>query len=328
MLRWAELVSLGWIAALVLAGSHGGAHSQGSDATVRILVGSAAGGALDLFGRTVGQALSDNLGRQFFVDNRTGAGGNTAAAELARSAPNGQTIGMITVATHAINPALYGARLPFDPVNDFAPISMIGYLRTVLVIHPSVPAKDVAEFVAYLKANPDKVLVGSAGVGTSLHLSAVLFSQQTGGRMHHVPYRGTTQALPDLLAGRIQAMFSGIPEVIQQIQDGRLRALAVPSRDRSPLLPDVPTIAEQGYPGFDIETWFGVAAPKNTPGTTVDSYNGAIRKSLSQSELRARFAKVGIELHGDSPPEFAAYIKAEIAKWAPIVKASSATADR
>jgi tripartite-type tricarboxylate transporter receptor subunit TctC len=324
---WCGLKVFCLVAAVLLGPQPAPAQAQAPAGPIRILVGASAGGSVDLFGRAVAQGLAAELGADAFVENRPGAGGNTAVAELARSKPDGLTIGMITVATHGINPALYGARLPFDPVNDFAPISLIGDLSTVLVVHPSVPAKTVAEFVAYLKANPGQVLYGSSGVGTSLHLSGALFSQVTGGPMHHVPYRGVSEALPDLLAGRIQAMFSGIPEVLQQIRAGRLRALVVPSRQRSPLLPDVPTMAEAGYPSFNIETWFGLAAPKGTPASIVDRYNAAIRKAMSQPDVQARLAKLGIDLRTDSPEQFADYIKAEIVKWAPIVKASGATVE-
>ena len=299
-------------------------QAQNANGPIRILVGSSAGGAADLLGRTIAQGLSKYLPRGAFVENRTGAAGNNAIAELARATPDGSTIGLITVATHGINPTLFGSKLPFNAVNDFAPITLVGDLQTVFVVHPSVPAKTLGEFVKYVNSHQGKVLFGSAGIGTSLHLSGELFNKATNARMVHVPYRGTSKAMPDLLAGRIQAMFIGAPHAYEQVSAGKLRALAVPLSQRISMLPDVPTFTELGYKDFIVKTWFGLAAPRGTLASIVDQYNAAVKKVLADKELRQKFMKLGIDLQTDTPQEFSSFIKSEIAKWKPIVEESGA----
>ncbi len=313
-------------AVLVLAAASVGL-AQPAGQPVRLITLTTAGGSLDLLARTIALGLPEHIGAQIVVENRTGAGGNIGAAEIARGAPDGSVFGMITVSTHGINTSLYGAKMPFDAVNDFVPITIAAQLKNVMVINPSIPAKTIAEFVTYAKANPDKVSFGSAGVGTSQHLSGELFNLATGTKMIHIPYRGAAQAMPDLIAGQIQVMFVSIPEATNHIRSGALRALGVTSKARGASLPEVAPIAEQGYPDFDVTAWFGVAAPKGTPMAIVNKYNAAIRKILANPETMTRFAASGLDIETNTPEEFAAYIKAEIAKWKPVVEASGAKVD-
>jgi tripartite-type tricarboxylate transporter receptor subunit TctC len=218
--------------------------------------------------------------------------------------------------------------MPFDAVKDFAPITLAANINNVVVVHPSVPAKNIQELIAYAKANPDKISFGSAGTGTSQHLAGEMFKMKTGVKMIHVPYKGAAQAVPDLLSGVIQLMFVSAPDVVSHIKSGALRAIAVTSKERSPAFPDLPTVAEQGVAGFDVVTWFGVVAPAGTPAPIVERYNAAIHKILGSGDIKARLAAVGVEtVTNTSPQQFADYIKSEIAKWKPIVEASGAKLD-
>jgi tripartite-type tricarboxylate transporter receptor subunit TctC len=294
---------------------------------IRLITLTTAGGTLDLIARIIARGLPDHLGQQVVVENRVGAGGNIGADATAKSLPDGYTIGMVTISTHGINPTLYGSKMPFDAVKDFAPITLAAAVNNVVTLHPSIPAKNIAELVAYLKANPDKVTFGSAGTGTSQHLAGELFQKMTGTKMTHVPYKGAAQAIPDLLSGVIQLMFVSAPEVVSHIRSGSLRALGVTATTRSPVFPDLPTVAEQGYPSFDVKTWFGVVAPAGTPPAIVQRYNTAMRAILAAPEVKSRLADVSVDTVTNSPQEFADFIKAEIAKWEPIVKASGAKLD-
>jgi tripartite-type tricarboxylate transporter receptor subunit TctC len=291
---------------------------------IKLITLTTAGGSLDLIARTISRYLPDHLGQQVYVENKVGAGGNIGADATAKSPPDGYTIGMVTISTHGINPTLYGAKMPFDAVKDFAPITQAAAVNNIVALHPSIPAKTIPELVAYLKANPDKVSFGSAGTGTSQHLAGELFKKLTGTKMTHVPYKGASQAIPDLLSGVIQLMFVSAPEVVAHVKSGTLRGLGVTSKDRSPAFPDLPSVAEQGIPGFDVVTWFGVVAPAGTPPAIVQRYNTAIRAILAMPEVKTRLAEVGVDTVTQSPAEFAAFIKAEIAKWEPVVKESGA----
>ena len=292
---------------------------------IRLITLTSAGGALDLVARTISRYLPDEFGQQVYVENKVGAGGNIGADATAKATPDGYTIGMVTISTHGINPTLYGAKMPFDAVKDFAPITLAANINNIVVVNPSVPAKNIQELVAYLKANPDKVSFGSAGTGTSQHLAGEMFKMMTGARMTHVPYKGAAQAIPDLLSGVIQLMFVSAPDALPHVKSGALRALAVTSKQRSPTLPDLPTVAEQGYPDFDVVTWFGVVAPAGTPPALVDRYNAAIHKILEMPDVKNRMADVGVEtVSNTSPQQFGDFIKKEIAKWKPIVEESGA----
>ncbi len=317
----AALCALGGVATLP-------AFAQGDNfpsRPIRLITLTTAGGSLDLAARTISRYLPDAFGQQVYVENKVGAGGNIGADAVAKAPPDGYTIGMVTISTHGINPTLYGAKMPFDAVKDFAPITQAANINNVVVLHPSIPAKNIQELIAYLKANPDKISFGSAGTGTSQHLAGEMFKMMSGTKMIHVPYKGAAQAIPDLLSGVIQLMFVSAPDVVSHIKSGSLRALAVTSRDRSPAFPDLATMAEQGLKDFDVVTWFGVVAPAGTPPAIVERYNTAIHKVLSMPDVKGRLADVGVDtVTNTSPAQFGDFIRKEIAKWQSIVKESGA----
>jgi len=291
---------------------------------VRVITFAPPGGSLDLIARVVAQGLPEFIGKNAIVENKVGAGGNLGVTELAHAAPDGSTIGIISNGTNGINPALYGSKLSFDPINDFAPISMLVHLKLVLVTSPTLPAKTIPELVAYAKANPGKVMFGSTGVGSAAHLSGELFNLAAGIKMAHVPYNGSAKALSALSTNEIQALFPPIAESKAMIGDGRVRAIAVTSKERAEALPDLPTIAEQGYPSYDVTAWLAIAAPKRTPKETIDRYNAAIAKILSKPEVKERLGNLGMEIRTSTPAELAATMKQELAKWPPVVQASGA----
>ena len=327
MIRRSLLSVAAALAAVCVAASV--AQAQGGNfpnRPIKLITLTSPGGSLDTVARIIARYLPDHLGGpQVVVENRVGAGGNIGADAVAKSPPDGYTIGMVTISTHGINPTLYGAKMPFDAVKDFAPIAPAVQNNNIITLHPSVPAKNVAEFVAYLKANPDKVSFGSAGTGTSQHLAGEMFKVLTGTRMTHVPYKGAALAVPDLLSGTIQVMIPSSLEVGEHIKTGKLRGIAMTGRQRSPQFPDILPVAEQGFPDFDVVTWFGVVAPAGTPPDLVQRYNTAIRAILNMPEVKERLAAGGFDTVTDkSPGQFAEFIKAEIAKWAPIVKEAGA----
>jgi tripartite-type tricarboxylate transporter receptor subunit TctC len=294
---------------------------------IRLITLTPAGGALDILARTLAQKMSDSFGQPVVVENRTGAGGNIGADIIAKAAPDGYTIGMNTSSTHGINPSLYGKAMPFDAVKDFAPITIAAELKNVVVVHPSIPARNIQELIRYARANPNKIFFGSAGSGTSQHLAGEMFKLATGTQMTHIAYKGAAQAIPDLISGQIQLMFVSIPDALPHIKSGKLRAIGVTSRERSAALPDQVPVAEQGLPDFDVRAWFGVVAPAGTPRDIVMRYNAEIVKILRQGDVRARLASIGLDPVTMSPDEFAAFIRKEIAKWTPVVKASGARVD-
>lgn len=314
---------------ILLGAASGGALAQSATANfpnkpIRLITLTTAGGSLDILARMIADDIGRQWGQQVIVENRVGAGGNIGAEATARSAPDGYTIGMVTVSTHGVNPALYGERMRFDPVKDFAPIILAAELKNVVVVHPSVPAKTVPELVAYARANPDKVSFGSAGTGTTQHLSGEMVKMMTGIKMQHVPYRGAAAAVPDLLSGQLQLMFVSIPDVIAHIQAGTLRPIGITSKERSKSLPDVVPMAEQGWPDFDVRGWFGVVAPAGTPKEIVDRYNATIKAMLARPDTQQKLSNIGLDPLSSTPDEFGAFIRAEVAKWAPVVKASGA----
>jgi tripartite-type tricarboxylate transporter receptor subunit TctC len=334
-IRRAFGASFGAFLALGLAAgaaqAQGQAASQGQAATpgfpnkpIKLITLTTPGGSLDILARMISDEIGRQWGQQVIVENRVGAGGNIGVEATARSAPDGYTIGMVTVSTHGVNPSLYGDRMRFDPVKDFAPIILAAELKNVVVVHPSVPAKDVRELVAYARANPDKISFGSAGTGTTQHLAGEMVKMIEGVKMQHVPYRGAAAAVPDLLSGQLQLMFVSIPDVISHIQAGTLRAIGVTSRERSRSLPDVTPMAEQGWKDFDVRGWFGVVAPAGTPKPIVDRYNATIKAMLARPDMREKLFAMGLDPLSSTPEEFAAFIQAEVAKWGPVVKASGA----
>jgi len=260
------------------------------------------------------------------VDNRPGAGGNIGAELVAKAPADGYTLLMGTVGTHAINPSLY-AKMPYDHVKDFAPVILVAGVPNVLVVNPDLPFKTVADVVAYAKANPGKLNFASSGSGTSIHLSGELFKVMAGVQMTHVPYKGSAPALTDLIGGQVQLMFDNLPSALPQIKGGKLRAVAVTSTTRAAALPDVPTVAESGLPGFESSSWFGILAPAGTPKDIIAKINTDVQKWLSTPEAKEKLLGQGAIAAGGSPDDFAKHIQAETAKWAKVVKESGAKVD-
>jgi len=294
--------------------------------TITIVVPFSAGGTTDILARVVGQALSTELGQSVVIDNRAGAGGNIGGALAAKAAPDGHTLFMGTVGTHAINASLY-KKMPFDPIKDFAPLTRVANVPNLLVANPAQPYKTVAELIAYAKANPGKVNFGSSGSGSSIHLSGELFNAMAKVDMVHIPYKGSAPAVTDLLGNQIGIMFDNMPSAIQHVRSGKLRALAVTTAKRSPELPNVPTIAEAGVPGYEATSWFGLFTPAATPAPVVAKLNAAIVKVLAQPEVKKKIAEQGGEVVSETPAQFAAFIQKESVKWGKVVRDSGATAD-
>jgi tripartite-type tricarboxylate transporter receptor subunit TctC len=312
-------------AALVLMCLAATAH--GADYPVRpvtLVVGFPPGGPSDVLARIVAKALGDLLGQPFVIDNRPGAGGNVAGEVVAHAAPDGYTLLMGNNSILATNANLYKT-IGFDPEKDFAPISLIGTQGSVLVVNPNVPAHSMAELIALAKANPGKLNFASSGYGAAAHLAGELFKAEAHIDIVHVPYKGAAPALQDVIAGQDQMMFATIASAIGHINSGLVRALAVTELKRVAILPDIPTIDELGLRGFDATTWHGIVAPAGTPKDIVDPLHNATIKSLNNADVRQSLTALGVEVGGDTPAEFAAYIKSEIPKWAAVIKASGAT---
>jgi tripartite-type tricarboxylate transporter receptor subunit TctC len=293
---------------------------------IRLVVPFPAGGATDIFAREVAKHLTETWGQSVVVDNRPGAGGNIGSELVAKAPPDGYTLEMGTVGTHAINASLY-SKMPYDHVKDFVPVILVAGVPNVLVVNPSVPVNSVQELIAYAKANPGKLNFASSGSGTSIHLSGELFKVMAGVQMTHVPYKGSAPALQDLLGGQVQLMFDNLPPSLPQIKAGKLRALAVTSATRAPALPDTPTVAESGLPGFEASSWFGVLAPAGTSPAIVAKLNAEIAKWLASPEAKEKLAAVGANIGGGTPEDFARHIQSETAKWAKVVKESGAKVD-
>ncbi len=294
---------------------------------VRVIVPFAAGGTTDIFARLIADKLSQGLGQQFIIENRGGAGGNIGADAVAKAQPDGYTLVMGTVGTHAINASLY-AKMPYDPLTDFEAVAFAAGVPNLMVVNPkNVKATNVKDFIAEAKAGTKRFNMASSGNGTSIHLSGELFKQMTGVEMPHVPYRGSGPAINDLVGGQVEVMFDNLPSSIEQAKAGNLRALAVTSAQRSPALPDVPTLAESGLPGFEASSWFALFAPKGTPAEITGKLNAEVRKALEGDDLKRRFAEIGGEIKPMSPAELTAYVRSEHAKWAQVVKTSGARLD-
>ena len=293
------------------------------DRPVTVIVPFAAGGNTDAFARLVGEKLDVAMGQRFVVDNKAGAGGNLGVGQLARAEPDGYTLGMGTVSTHAINPTLY-KNLPYDPATAFAPISLFVTLPNVLAVNPSVEANTVPELIELIKSNPDKYTFASSGVGTSTHLAGELFMAKTGTKMSHVPYKSSGQVMLDVVAGHVDMAFDNIPTVAQQASAGKVKALAVTSLDRAPLLPDVPPMAEF-LPGFEATSWHGLFAPAGTPPEIVEKLSVEIQKIMHDPEMQAKFQGMGAKPIGSTPEEFAQFITVERDKWATVIKDANIT---
>jgi tripartite-type tricarboxylate transporter receptor subunit TctC len=288
---------------------------------VRIVVGFPPGVAPDVTARLLADKFSEAWGKAFVVENVTGAGSNIATDRVAKAAPDGYTLLMGGNSALVINPSLYD-KLPYDPIKDFLPISQVFVAANVLVVHPDLPAKTLPDLVALARAEPGKLTYGHAGVGTSQHLAGELFKSMAHIDMQPVAYRGTTAVLPDLLAGRLSLSFANIANALPLIREGKLRAFAVTSRKRSAAAPDLPTMDEAGFPGFEAVPWFGLLAPAGTPPAVVEKVYRETARNLALPEVRKRLGELGLDLIGNSPTEFAAVIKAEIPQWAAVIKAA------
>ena len=293
---------------------------------IRIVVPFPPGGTTDILARAAAQKMTEAWKEKAVVDNRPGAGGNIGAELVAKAPADGYTLLMGTVGTHAINASLY-AKMPYDHVKDFAPVILVAAVPNVLVVHPSVPATTVAELIAYAKANPGKLNFASSGSGTSIHLAGELFKVMAGVQMTHVPYKGSAPAIADLLGGQVQLMFDNLPSALPQIRAGKLRALAVTSSQRAAALPDVPTIAESGLPGYEASSWFGLLAPAGTPADIVAKINGEVARWLASPEAKEKLLAQGANAAGGTPEDFARHIATETAKWQKVVRESGAKVD-
>lgn len=320
-MRRAILVTLA-LGALALGLHVAAAQSPWPARTIKILVGYAPGGSTDVTARILAQALSDRLGQAVVIENRPGAGGNIAAESAAKAEPDGYTLTLATSSTLATNPSLYKS-LPFDVETDFAPITLTAFIPNLLVVHRSVPADSIAGLVAHLKANPRTLNYGSAGNGTSQHLSGALFNALAGVEMVHVAYRGGAPAVSDLLGGQIQVVFAPLLEVLEHVRAGKLKALGITTLKRSSLLPEVPSISET-LPGYEVALWNGLLAPARTPPDIVGRIQEAAVEALRSPELRAKLAAQGSEPVGNTPSEFKAFITSELVKWRRLVEISGA----
>ena len=308
-----------WLLSLALCPT-ATAHAQGYPAKpVRIVVGFPAGGSVDLVARLVAPKLAEALDQSFIVDNRPGATGFIGASAVARSAPDGHTL--LMGATGLTAGVSVFAKLPFELMNDFAPVALVAHQPIVLVLHPSLPAKTVAEFIALAKSRPGKLNYASTGTGSASHMATEMFAMMTGVKMGHVPYKGSAPALTDLVGGQIELMFELVPTAIPFIQSGRLRALAVTSGRRSGMLPGVPTMQEAGLGDYVFIGWLGVLAPAGTPRDIVAKLNVEIQKAVD-GDLRKRLVELGLEIAGGTPEQFVAFMRDDIAKYAKLVKAS------
>lgn len=293
---------------------------------ITMIVPFSAGGTTDILARIVSQALTAELGQSVIVDNRAGAGGNIGGQAAARATADGYTLFMGTVGTHAINATLY-KKMPFDPIKDFAPLTRVANVPNLLVANPAQPFKTVKELIAYAKAHPGQLNFGSSGNGSSIHLSGELFKTMAKVDMQHVPYKGSAPAVTDLLGNQIAIMFDNMPSAIQHVRSGKLRAIAVTTAKRSPELPNVPTIAEAGVPGYEATSWFGLFAPAGTPPAVIARLNTAIVKVLAKADVKKKISEQGAEVYSETPEQFSAFIQKESVKWGKVVRESGASVD-
>ena len=327
MLRPIILASAALAALVVLV--PGAVHAQADNwpsRQIRIVVPFPAGGATDIAARLIAERMGASWKQPVVVENRAGAGGNVGSDVVAKAPPDGYTLIMGVTGSHAINISLY-SNMPYDPIKDFEPISQVAVVPNVVVVHPSVKAATLREFIALAKVQPGKFDYASLGSGTAAHLGMEMLKREAGIFMVHIPYRGSAPAVADLIGGQVQVMMDGLPSALPHVKAGRLRALAVTSQKRSPAAPDLPTIAESGYPGFYADAWSGLFAPRGTPRAVVDKLAGEVQRILRLPDVRERFAGLGAEPVGSTPAEFAAHVRREIDKWARVVKASGAKVD-
>jgi tripartite-type tricarboxylate transporter receptor subunit TctC len=286
---------------------------------IRIIVAYTPAGTTDILARAIGQKMSESWGQPVIVDNRAGAAGNIGTEVAARATPDGHTLIMGTAGTHGINVSLY-RKLSWHPVNDFAPVSLSAMVPNIMVVNNSLPVKNVREFVAHVKANPGKLSYGSPGNGSTAHLSMELFKSMTGSNIVHIPYKGSAGVLADVMGGQIAVTIDNMPPYIPQVKAGKIRALAVSTNKRSSAMPDLPTIAEAGVPGYEAGAWFGLLAPAGTPKAIVAQLSAESARILKLPDMSKRISELGAEPVGSSPEQFAELIKTEIAKWAKVIK--------
>ena len=293
---------------------------------VRIINPFAPGGATDIIARQMAQKLTEAWAQAVVVENRAGASGAIGVELVAKSPPDGYTLLIATQTTHAANPALY-AKLPYDAVKDFAPLTLAGSTPLALMVRPSLPVSNVKELIDFARKNPAKLVYASGGNGTSQHLTTELMKSMSNTYMLHIPYRGAGPAMADLLGGQVDLMFDNLPTALPHVKAGKLRGLAVTTASRSPLAPELPTMAESGLPGFELSTWFAFFAPAGTPRAIVDKISGDMRRVLAQPDMQQRLAAIGVDIRASTPDELAAFQRAELAKWAKIIRDSGAKVD-
>jgi tripartite-type tricarboxylate transporter receptor subunit TctC len=281
---------------------------------IRLIASYSPGSSVDIIARLIANSLSQQLGQQVIVENKAGAGGDIATDYVAKSPKDGYVLGIASPAPMTVNPVLRKV-MPFDPAKDIAPISLIAVGPNIILVNPNVPVRTLPELIAYIRANPGKVSYGSAGFGTSGHLAGELFRSLTHTDIQHIPYKGNSEAITDLMGGRTQMVFTGLPPVLSFVESGRLRAIAVADFKRTPSLPDLPTVAEAGLPGAESGAWYGIMAPAGTPSAILDKLNAELAKTLKRPEILSQFAKLGVEPAGDTREAFAAMMVTERAKW-------------
>lgn len=294
--------------------------------TVRLIVPQSAGGGADILARTVAEKLSKSWGTQVIVDNRSGAAGIIGTQAAAQAVPDGYTLLMGAISTHAINRGLY-RNLPYDPVKDFVPVTLVASAPLLVVVHPSLPVKSVQELIALAKTKPGKLAFSSAGSGNSTHLAGEMFKSMANVDMMHVPYKGATPAEVDLMGGQVSVMFSSILSAMPHSRAGKMKALAVTSARRSSVMPELPTVAESGLPAYDVNPWYGLFAPAGTPREVVEKINREVVGILQLPEVKERFAALGADAVGNTPAQFATFLDVEIEKWANVIKQSGTTAE-
>ena len=321
---WFSILGLTALSTALLGLATGAAAQGFPSKPVRIVVPFPPGGSTDLLARRIAEKWQQSLGQPVIVENRPGAGGVTGSDFVARAAPDGHTLVMGVTGSHGVSISL-NPRLPYHPLRSFEPISRVVSAPLVIVVGAAVPARTLAEYVAAARSKPGEITHSSPGVGTSMHLTGEMFNAAAGTQLVHVPYKGSAGAINDLMGGQVQSMFSDFLVALPQVESGRIRALAVTSARRHPLMPNVPTVAESGYPGFEALSWQGLFAPAGTPREVVERLNAETQKALASPDIRDFFSRQGFEVAGSTPAEFRAFIEAEIPKWAKVVKEAGLT---
>ncbi|MDB5771388.1 MAG: hypothetical protein V7606_213 [Burkholderiales bacterium] len=312
-------------AALMLSAAFTAAAADYPSKTIKWVVPFPPGGAMDVMARTLGDKLSKSMQTPVVIENRAGAGGIIGSTVVAKSEPDGHTMMIVSIG-HAVNPSLY-SKLSYDPIKDFEPVSLVGIVPNILVVNPSVKATSVKDLIALAKAEPGKLSYASAGTGTTIHLAAELFSSMADVDIMHVPYKGSSPAVTDLIGGQVNMMFDSLSSAKPYIDSGKVKALAVTTSKRSSLFPNVPTMAEAGIKGYELSGWYAVFVPAKTPKPIVDRLNSELRKALQQPDVRQRFAGIGAEVVGSSPAELGQYLKSETARWSKVVQDRNIKAD-